>query len=446
MGLAVIFRRRDRAWRKQRREFVYLDEVSVISLVAARDGSIAESIKHTLTSSSEAESKSTLGLDLKGLKLGSESRVRAAETSAKEVVRKAVIQSTFRDLRTGGDGNDIHLVRDGKRTLRTIGTQSIGTIAELKRAKKKLVKGGQLLSVAEMSRGDVLELEIKIEADKTYRFVSAISSIVEIVKDREELFEIDKSTYDQIVSITEVIDRLLVGLVPIRGRSTRFGVIEIDGVEHLVDQTLLREGSDLQQSLHPLEVVGVTDFTSYSKDLRRVLFNDATYTAYMRVETPSLCDTWNPIKLSGVLRTLSVDIDTLIKDLPDRFELPPASQISSPRQEIDATSILAAFGENLAAELGLLIDRTRLEEAATNAAVTDILASVESRRHAFDLVVDAIDPDANRETVRRLREDAMTMAYASASGQVPDRQLNPSMSSTEKVGRKIEVEFVAIYW
>ncbi|MGW0103549.1 DUF6414 family protein, partial [Nocardia sp. NPDC003354] len=53
----MIFRRRSRRWAKQRREFVYLDEVSVTSLIASRDGAIKESVKETFTRSTERESK-----------------------------------------------------------------------------------------------------------------------------------------------------------------------------------------------------------------------------------------------------------------------------------------------------------------------------------------------------------------------------------------------------
>ncbi|MGL5824504.1 MAG: DUF6414 family protein, partial [Nocardioides sp.] len=51
-------RQQRRAWKRKRREFVYLDEVSVTSLIAARDGSVPESYKSTLSATTTAETGS----------------------------------------------------------------------------------------------------------------------------------------------------------------------------------------------------------------------------------------------------------------------------------------------------------------------------------------------------------------------------------------------------
>ncbi|MFI7595862.1 hypothetical protein [Micromonospora sp. NPDC049359] len=439
----MIFRSRDRAWRKQRREFVYLDEVSVTSLVAARDGSIAETVKDTLTQSSEVESKSTLGLSFKSAKLGTESRVRGTDTSAREVVRRSVIQSTFRDLRTGGE-NDIHLARDGKR-IRKFRPQKIRNIQELKRAKRKLSKNGYLLCADEMKRGEVLELELEIRADKTYRLVSGISSIMEIVKGRESLFGFDDTVYEQVVPIVEIIDRLLIGLVPIRGVSTRFGVVEVDGSDWIVDRNLLGAQSEITQILRPLEVVGVTDFRSYSKDLRRILFNDAIYTAYMRIESPALSDDWNPVKLADVLRGMSVDIGSLIDELPDSFET-ALSQPASPSQDsLDFNEHLFAFGRRLADELNIEFDPAKIASATAAGILVVDLEDVDVRRRTFDIVANAIDPTADREVVRRLREEA-TANIVSALECRNSLSSLPPPDRVKDLGRKLEVEFVAIYW
>ncbi|WP_326564590.1 hypothetical protein [Micromonospora peucetia] len=436
----MIFRSRDRRWKKQRREFIYLDEVSVTSLVAARDGAIAETAKETLTRSSEVESKATLGYNSKSAKFGVESRIKGTNTSATEVVRRSVIQSTFRDLRMGDD--DIHLaVRRQARWRRRL--KPVKTVSDLRWHKKKLTKLGHLLCIDEVRRGDVLELEVALKADRTYELISGLSSIVDIVKDRESLFGIDKSAYTDAVSITEVLDRLLVGLVPIGGVSEKFAVIDFDGAEYLINRTVVEPNSEISRMLKPLEVVGVTTLSSYSKDLRTILFSDEPYSAYMRIKIPTLRDTWNPIKLSGVLRRMSVNIDELVAAIPESLE----SASSPPSEDVKASSWIEPmvdFGYKLREEADATVTDEAIRDAVTSAIQQwDPGEDIDSRRLAFDLVVEAVNPDVDREMVRRFREIATISATPSP------RNLGASGSSSsapDDATRKLEVEFVAIYW
>ncbi|MEV4624894.1 hypothetical protein AB0J90_01200 [Micromonospora sp. NPDC049523] len=389
------------------------------------------------------ESKTTAGLSLKGSTLGTESRVRAADSSSREVVRRAVIQSTFRDLRTGGN-DDIYLVSDGHPGT-TSRIPKISTIAELKKATRKLRKNRALLPVNAINRGDVLELEITLKPDKTYQLVTAISSIIEIVRGREAIFGIDDTAYEQIVPVVEIIDSLLVGLVPIWGTSTRYVVLNIDGHDHIIDRAALASDSEITQLVRPLEVVGVTEFKSYWKDLRRVLFNDSTYTAYVRVEAPVLRDEWNPVKLTDVLRTVSMDIDSLIKELPDAFETPQKQE--SPRQRLtaDFAQHLIDFGTSVGTAAGVEVDQEKLQTTAIVAAANlDLLGDVDARRHIFDLIVNAVAPDIDRETVRYHRDSSIKKLVADADIP-PSSPVSPQAASQEP-GRKLEVEFVAIYW
>ena len=61
---------RDRKWRSERREFIYLDEVSVTSRIAARDGEIADTVTEKLARSAESESKLSASVPFRGAKLG----------------------------------------------------------------------------------------------------------------------------------------------------------------------------------------------------------------------------------------------------------------------------------------------------------------------------------------------------------------------------------------
>jgi hypothetical protein len=441
----VIFRRQARRWAKQRREFVYLDEISVTSLIASRDGAIKETVKETLTHSTEREGKTSAASTLKAVKFSAESRAKRTDTSANEVVRKAVIQSTFRDLRTGGH-DELVLALSRKPRRREVRPHSLATARDVARHKKKLERHGHLLRASDIRRGDVLELEVLLSADQTYQLVSAASSIVDIVKGREALFGIDKAEYDQVVSVLEVIDGLLVGLVPICGTSRDYAVLELSGEEYLVNQGLIDPDGELRHEIRPLEIVGVTSFSSYSRDLRRVLFAEESYTTYVRVESATLRDAWQPVKLAGVLEKMSINVGELMSLLPDGVAAAKADgRDGHSPSTADWEDALTRFGEALAAECGATVDDQNLRTCAIQAAsMLTADGSVESRRSAFDVVVRAIDPQADRESVRLIREavQAACVARAEASPVLAETVPAPQTEPT----RKLEVEFVAIYW
>jgi len=443
----VIFRRKVRRWAKERREFVYLDEASVTSLIASRDGAIKDTVKETLTRSTEGEFKTGGSSTGKKLGLSAEARVKKTNTSGQEVVRKAVIQSTFRDLRTGGDDELLTTV-DRKRRRREIEPRSLATVRDVMRHKRKLRNHGQLLCVADIKRGDVLELTVNLSAERTYQLATALSSVVDLVNGREDLFGIDKSQYDQIFGILEVIDGMLVGLVPIHGTSTDFAILTIDGEEHLLHRSLVDPNGDLLHHLKLLEVVGVTNFASYTRDLRRVLFAGESYTTYVRIESATLRDSWQPVKLATVLEKtflkagdLFTRLTEVLADAAENADVDPAPT-PTPVDWEDAT---LRFGRALAAECATSLEEPVLQAAATMAAVTLAAATeIEQRRSAFDDVANTVAPGADRETVRRVRDPILHQATASAAQ--PSAPVSRQPAGTEQTTRKLEVEFVAIYW
>ena len=80
------------------REFVYLDEISVISLVASRRGAVPEAVTRSESARDSAELSSKISANAAVLK--SEVGGKLATESARGVttVAKSVVQATFKDL------------------------------------------------------------------------------------------------------------------------------------------------------------------------------------------------------------------------------------------------------------------------------------------------------------------------------------------------------------
>ena len=112
----TIWNRKRNEIRDRHREFIYLDEVSVVSLLAGLQGEIKDAVTDTLSRTEDHSLGGTLGAAKAGASV--ESRLGTSRSSTNEVVRRAVIQSTFRDLWRRDVGVLLHDISGVKRRLR----------------------------------------------------------------------------------------------------------------------------------------------------------------------------------------------------------------------------------------------------------------------------------------------------------------------------------------
>ena len=441
-------KKRERDWRSERREFIYLDEVSVISLVAARDGGIADTITEKLSRTAEVESKTSISVPLKGgPNVGAETRHKVTDSSAREVVRRTVIQSTFGTLRFGGSTPSQPLVQE-YRDLPKKFVAYVSTPEDLSgtwnRKFGKLKKRGLLTPLASLRRGDVVEIDIGLRPNKMFSVAAAIESFVDIMQGRSEIFGDASAQVAEVIPIGEVIDRLMVGLVPIHGAPTNIVLVDIDGQPHLIDCRVIKPGSPFAASARQWEIVGVTEEPSYWKDLRRVLYTRDRFTVYARVVNPNLVNKWNPVKLAGLMGDVSEDVAREILALPD--ELDRQLNPSLPEPLVDLRGMFHRFAELLEVDVETTPDSTTISVAVSEAVAIFNHADGEmsQERTAFDSIVAVYDKanenKLDREVVAEKRAVARAVAYA-ATGVVQ----TPPAPVTELIDQ-LEVEVVAIYW
>jgi hypothetical protein len=441
-------KKRERDWRSERREFIYLDEVSVISLVAARDGGIANTITEKLSHTAEAESRMSISVPVKaGAKVGTDTRHKVADSSSREVVRRTVIQSTFGDLRFGGSNPSQPLVRE----YRDLPKKLVGCVstpedlsATWNRKLKKLKKHGLLTPLGTLRRGDVIEIDIRLRPNKTFSVAAAIDSFVDIMQGRSEVFGDASAQVAEVIPIGEVIDRLMVGLIPIHGAPTNIALVDIDGQPHLMDYRVIKPGSPFAATARPWEIVGVTEEPSYWKDLRRVLYTRDRFTVYARVVNPDLVKKWNPVKLAGLMADVSEDVAREIVALPD--ELERQLNQSRPEPTVDLRGMFQRFAELLEADVETPPDSTTIGDAVSEALAifNNAAGEMSQERAAFDSIVVVYDKanenKLDREVVAEKRTIARAAAYTATVGAA-----TPPTQATEPIDQ-LEVEVVAIYW
>ena len=449
--------RRKRTWEQRRREFVYLDEVSVTSLVAARHGSIAETFKNTHSETSGADVGSQFSTPATPLTpgLGLNSRMTSSKTTTQEVVRRAVVQGTFRSLRI--TDSDLKLsVEDQQPQKRP---RPATTEGELVRALDKLVKQRRAVRVRDLKRGDVVELRVELSADRTYQFITAATSMLDMIKGRSSMFGISESQLEEIAPMLDLLPKMLVDLVPINAQVTSHVRLDLENESWLVDPAAIAPGSPLVALSELVAVAGVTELPLYWKDARRVLFDRSEYTVYARLARPGLNTTWSPVKIADVFDSISKDIGDEIRKLPLAFDSMHKAGVEEPANQIPdvlKTHGLMPFGQVLARITGRELDDSALEEAAHVAAqgVADIekLGDVGATRAAFDQVVAAVESSPplvlapiDRDLVAELREPFQNLARVQAA--LPAVEAAGKESADDDSNQQLlEVEFVAIYW
>ena len=216
--LSNWFRRRknrepNEASYRERREFVYLDEVSVLSILASRTGRIATESIESQTSSQSSEVNGSFGVGLGGTRANLGTKLQTSQVEASQVSRKAIIQSSFKDL---------YDIERSALVLRPASPDHVPTVGSLSGLEGLLgtPEGtGLLVDPSTLHRGELLEIEIELDADPIFRMATIITTFVGLMEDNEELLQnAATAQLPEIRSVARLLDSLLAGLVPIRGR------------------------------------------------------------------------------------------------------------------------------------------------------------------------------------------------------------------------------------
>ena len=294
---------------RERREFVYLDEVSVLSILASRTGRIATESTESQTSSQSSEVKGSIGVGLGGTKANLGTSVQSSQVEASQVSRRTIIQSSFKEL------YDIERSALAMRPTTVDHLSTIDSADELERLLGSCEGNGLLVDPSTLNRGELLEIEVELEADPIFRMATIITTFVGLMEDNEELLQnAVTAQLPEIRSIARLLDSLIAGLVPIRGRLVDYQWIRICSRDVLAHRSLLSEiSTDALPEAYPAFLVGVAQSDLFWKDIRRVLFSQARYTVFCRLATNGLTDRWSPVKMADVFSGIAVDFDEMIR-------------------------------------------------------------------------------------------------------------------------------------
>jgi hypothetical protein len=425
------------------REFVYIDDVSVQSLLASRTGAIATDYTDSNTSGTKRTREANAGLRHGPLNLGGKANREESDGTTAQVVRKSNAQARFKELLdTELEGLLLRATPPEalpRNAAATTGAQVVPSFEEMREQHDHHV-----VAEPDIRRGDLFELDVELEAEPIYGVSAAISSLIALFEQTPEMVpEDDRDNIRQVSAVAKMLDQLLAGLVPVRGRAVDYQVLRRGDGDYVIHNSLVAQlPEDDRGALRPLVVVGVAEQGLFWKDLRRVLFAGHRYTVLARVAVDGLPGSWQPIKLVDLVEQVSPELADMLgsastevlASLGDTAELERAGAAHTQSQRA-----LDRYRELLARELGL--ELAEAENPPEAEASFDRETFRDAARAVTTRLVARLEDAPTPERLSTLRDDAWR---SSLEPEEPERQLRPSAPAATE--RYLSAEFVAIYW
>ena len=406
------------------REFVYLDEISVRSLLAStgEGGIVSETVDEEMRrrrSGSSAGGSVSAGPASVNASVSEE---REHQETKIETRNYDLIQSKFTRLYKSG-------VVEKQLSLDQIPTGD--------ESAEEQFSG---LTVSDLERGDVVEIRVNLSANLLFRLYRTIDYFTGAFED-----QIDSETEEML----ELIGNSLDNRIPVIGKAVDYKVVdsEEDGktIKRSCELSSEEDGEDL-------EVVTLLNLDSLWVDPIQTLFSNDRFVIYCRVENKDI-DRWYPLKVTRAINSIS---EPTAQELNREFRqgLEQArSQLSELQNFTDWSADSAAqwgqdiqqYTESLEDEYGQDVSDDEQEQLILEAMGTidlgDEVSNTAQRKKVLNAYTDAfiqmfeLDPIDDHKR-QELRPDATNSAQGS----------DVVSSADEDDVFRIEAKTVAMYW
>jgi hypothetical protein len=425
------------------REFIYLDEVSLRSLLSSQTGEMTESISNQTANSFDAEVGSSISAGVPQISNAElTSRFQTSNSSTLQTSRKATVQSWFREFYKRPKLRVVEPQRD---------VPSESSPEELIRNENKSV----CIQSEQLQRGELVEFRVKLSPDPIFHLGTMVSEFSGMAEDFPGMFAENNAleTLKQMQPVNRILQRLLAGLIPVKAEAIDYVVVEVGNIEYVVHRDAV-SGLGLKEK--PLVIVGVTEHLAYWKDIRRVLFSEAEFTILSRISRSGLQTSWTPVKLADLFRDL---VPGLVEQINTASQNPATIPSSTNEVSVNADerlfNTLLLYKSELLQETGAKISKeqdTQVDEKIRS--LLPLTASVTEQRAAFsavkaivaNFVEVAITPSEDLELREKSRQLSGLPLFPQISVNQQPTTNQPVMPRVEDDQRLLDVDFVAIYW
>jgi hypothetical protein len=285
-----------------------------------------------------------------------------------------------------------------------------------------------------------------------------MSAVIEIVQETPQLFGDDlMASMADARAMQKIIDRLLTGLVPIRGRVADYAVVETQGERSVVR----REVADVlamsaKWKVSPLFLVGVASESLFWKDVRLVLFSKTKHRVMCRLANDGVQERWTASKLVEVLSStfpqLGERLDEAINTALAALDAATPQVDTSDSHDSRVREALLSYGLAIAEANGHNISVNDLIDAGLPRP-QDVqgFSDLTSRRRAFASVAETVATlfslSLDPEQLPILRSASLMKAGLELTGEVVSSNQSAAVGSANSTdGLYLEAQFVAIYW
>lgn len=405
------------------REFVYLDEISVRSLLAStgEGGIISETV--------DEEMRRRRSGFRAGGKLGASSASVNPRVEGERVRQNTTIETRNYDLIQSKFTN-LYKSNVVKKKL---------SLDQIPLDDEPAEEPFSDLAKADLKRGDVVELRVNLSANLLFRLYQTIDYFADVSED-----QIDSETEEML----ELIESSLGNRIPVIGKAVDY---KVTGE---AEKTTIKRSDDLddeeKENAEDLEVVTLLNLDSLWVDPIQTLFSNDRFVVYCRVEDVDL-ERWYPLKVTRAINSLS---KPTAKELNEQFRqgLEEArSQLSELRDFTNWSAGSAAqwgqdieqYTTNLEGEYDLEVSEGEqqqlLRETMKNVELSHEASQTAQRKKILNAYTDAViemfdlDP-IDHENRQELRPDTSK-----------SNQNNEEAEASDDAFR-IEAKTVAIYW
>jgi hypothetical protein len=426
-----------------------LDDVSVYSLVASQFGLIVTELTETQATSLQSDITGTMGATAGLAKAEIASRLQATESQGSQILRKAIVQTTFKELYEATE--KLLVLRGGC----VVPAASELPIEDL--ARTAALEPGLVVDPASLTRGRLLELQVELEAEQIFHAGAFLTDVLEIIRDDFATFGVRSANeIVQLKAYARMLDKLLVGLVPIRGRAVDFEIVEQNGKEWIVHSSVVASMTAPETRRRPLYLVGVAEQSLFWKDVRRILFSRSSYRVLARLGRDGMQKEWTPLKMVDLLRGIAPELADLIENTSrDLLSLMSgAIKAEQERQSGDDQRVrtaLLAYGALLAKRLDVAVTEQELEDAgAVDPSGLDAGSSADQWRLAFAPISEFIEGRfglaIDAMALSECRVEARNQAGIPIGGDSEPAVVKASDGSPVQDERFLDAEIIAIYW
>jgi hypothetical protein len=447
-------RRRRRAARRggkaDLREFVYLDEVSVYSLIASRTGAVPSEITETESALLRSELSSSVGANAGVAKAEVGSTLEAQQSKGSQVVRKALVQSTFKEL------FDLESGSLPLRAAPPAGDPPAPADAEALLALATSGPGLWVVSTDALHRGTLFELEVELEAEGIFRMSAMMTAFFEIVDENPKMLgSLSVPNLLDSFAVNKMLERLLAGLVPVRGRAVHHRYVKVGSKGLIVHTSVLERMGEHGLPVQPIFVVGVAERELFWRDIRRVLFSGSRYSVLCRLGEEGTRASWTPVKLVDVLKEVSADLGDHIMEAGsflDRRRQGEERNDDEALRESAMREALIIYALDLARQYGhRSADEERAAREAPTASQSRSNVTRVERRAAFEELTKSLEESLGFEAeplvAAQLREAALSGVGFDLEGNLPEASVEADEdSSLDETPRYLDSDIVAIYW